>query len=295
MRVFVTGSMGYIGGAVVRALVAAGHQVGGLYHRPWQEKHVREAGAVPIFGNLKDSEAYQHFAAECDAVIHAGFESPEVDDTALEELIGALVAEGEQKTFVYTSHVAVLGNAGAQPTDERGSTDAAPGSEVWRPLAETRTLAAAGNGLVTAVVRPGFVYGGARGGIIARYAEPAIREGAAVYVGTGQNHIATIHVSDLAQLYRIVIEKRAGGVFHGVDESHPTVADVARACSAAAGKAGAVKSISLDEARRSAGPRVELLTLDQRVLSRRAGEIGWKRARKSFLDEVPAAFAEWVH
>jgi hypothetical protein len=77
-------------------------------------------------------------------------------------------------------------------------------------------------------------------------------------------------------------------------DGHPvTLLEVARAASAAAGKEGATRTLSLEEARQKMGPVADAVVLDQIVLTRRAVEVGWEPRRGAFLDEVGRAFEEW--
>ncbi len=288
MRIFVTGSTGYVGSAVVRALVQAGHEVGGLARSVQKEDEVRALGAVPIFGNLHDPERYQHFAAECDAVVHCAFATPELDELALEELAGALLAEGGQKALIYTSGVWVLGSC---PTaaDEDAPTDRPLPMVAWRPAVERFALSHATEDLACAVIRPGLVYGG-DGGYFAGWLANASRGEPVTFVGEGQNRFPPVHRDDLAQLYRRVVEKRARGIFHGVDGSAPTVAEAAGALSEAGGN-GPARPWPLAQARQRIGAVADALALDQVVVAKRAADLGWL-PRGTFLESAPALVRE---
>src|SRR5206468_143023 len=150
-----------------------------------KEQSVRALGAVPIYGHLADPELYQHFAAESDVVIHAAFESPDRERFVAEELISALKAEGEKKSFILTSGVLVLGETGATPVDEKASTERPFPLVEWRPGVERYALDQATDDLSVAVVRPGFVYGGDTGGTLGGYVHSALERGATEFVGAG--------------------------------------------------------------------------------------------------------------
>ncbi len=70
MRVFVAGSTGVLGRAVVRQLRARRHQVVALVRNGDKAKLVRDLGAEPVVGDLLDVESFRQAAAECDAVMH---------------------------------------------------------------------------------------------------------------------------------------------------------------------------------------------------------------------------------
>lgn len=295
MRVFVTGATGYIGSAVVKALVKAGHQVTGLVRSDEKVIELKALGATPLRGDLKVTASYWNAAAEHDGVVHIGFEyGPEgvaADRKALGALMETARASGKPRSFVYTSGVLCLGNTGDKPADEDAPANAIP-LVAWRPAHEQLTLDAATDHLTTAVIRPGFVYGGAKG-LIAGYFESATKEGAATYIGDGQNRMSLVHRDDLAELYRLAVEKRARGMFHGVDGAAPQIAALAKAASEAAGKGGATRSISVEQARQTMGPFAEAVCTHQVVMTKRSAALGWRPMHKRALDAMAEVFAEW--
>jgi nucleoside-diphosphate-sugar epimerase len=295
MNIFVTGATGYIGHAVVAELARAGHDVTGLVRSDEKVEQVRRLGARAQVGDIARPDSYRDQAAEHDALVHTAFDSGPgavaADRTAIETLIVAARA-GQARSLIYTSGIWVLGATGDAPAFEDAPTDRPAALVAWRPEHERLVLEAGDDRLATAVLRPGIVYGG-RGGLLSAYFESAEKEGAAKYVGDGSNRVPMIHVEDLAVVYRLMVERRASGVFHAVDGHAPRIAQIAAAASQAAGKGGATRSIPLGESRKTLGPFADALALDQLVRSRRAAELGWRPAHPDFLGEAAQAYRDW--
>jgi nucleoside-diphosphate-sugar epimerase len=282
MRVFVTGATGYIGSAVTRRLVAAGHAVVALAREPDRVVAIRALGAEAVLGRLRHELAT--LASGCDAVIHCAVDhdgdAAGLDSRALDGLLSARGAH-----MVYTSGVLVLGKAGSTPSLEDSPTHRAHPAVSWRPGHERRVLVSRG-----AVIRPGYVFGGSNG-ITGGWFASARADGAARYVGDGSNHLAMVNLADLAEFYRLVVENKASGVFHAVDDGHATILELATAASDAAGS-GRVHSVPVAEARRTEGALADAKTLDQWVAGPRARALGWTPG-PPFVERADAVFAEW--
>lgn len=123
MRVFVTGATGFVGSAVVRDLLANGHQVLGLTRSEAGAAALTTAGAEAVHGSLTDLDSLRRGAAVADGVIHTAFnhdfsrfaQSSEEDKHAI-EVLGS-VLEGSERPLLVASGCAFLSN-GRMATEE---------------------------------------------------------------------------------------------------------------------------------------------------------------------------------
>ncbi|MBS2032506.1 MAG: NAD-dependent epimerase/dehydratase family protein [Deltaproteobacteria bacterium] len=294
MRVFVTGATGFIGQAVVNALLKAGHGVSGLARSDAKAAELEKAGAKAIRGDMAQPATWRAAAAEHDALVHAAVDyasdTPAKDRACIEGLIEA-AQSGKAKSLVFTSGVWVLGNCPSGAGEDASTAEPFAGV-TWRPAHEQRVLSAARETLHTAVLRPGLVYGG-HGSLTGDWFATATKDGAARVVGDGKNHVPYVHRDDLAQLYRLVLEHAAGGIFHGVDGASLTQLEAATAASQAAGCNGKVNHVSREDAKKTMGGLSDALCIDQVVRAPRALALGWKPARASFASAAAEAFGEW--
>jgi nucleoside-diphosphate-sugar epimerase len=287
MRVLLTGATGYIGSAVLDALLAAGHEVTGLVRGQEKADAVALQGAIPVVGDLADPNRTRELARAADGVVHLASPgdatSHEIDEITTTAVLDALAGTG--KPFVYTAGVWDHGS-GSDITEFTPFNP--PRLTAWRPPISDRVRRATGSRPV--VIAPGVAYGREENLLNLVTDGPRGEGGAAALtsVGTGEQHWGPVHVDDLGDLYVRCLENAPpGSYFLGVDGSTPTVREITRAVSNRLGLDGRVTEESLIETQQRLGLLGEALLLDQRVTGTAARRVlGWAPSRPTLLEHL---------
>jgi nucleoside-diphosphate-sugar epimerase len=286
MRIFVTGASGFIGSAVVRELVSAGHTAIGLARSDSAAKVVVAAGGEVHRGALDDLAGLARGAAAADGVIHTAFvhdfsdflASCATDVRAIEALSSALAGSG--KPLIVSAGTMAVARSGTATEDD------APSDAMPRKSEET-ALAATARGVRAMSMRLApSVHGDGDHGFVPTLVRVAREKGLAAYVGDGSSRWPAVHRLDAARLFRLALEKGTSGArYHAVaDEGVPT-REIAEVIARRLGVPAASKTA--EEAASLYGFVGRFLAMDGPTSSQRTQQrLGWHPSQPGLIADL---------
>jgi nucleoside-diphosphate-sugar epimerase len=285
MNIALTGADGFIGSHVLTDLVSHGHEVTSLVRNDEEAERVRGRGATPVVVDLYDRPAVSRVFSAADGAVHTASPGDETSaDFESAVFDAAISAYGNSgKPFVPISGAWVYGNN----TDiTEASPENAPALVAWKEPLQRRLFSE--TGMRGVVINSSVAYGDGGGGMPGIIlGSPRDDAGNLIMLGTGQQHWSTVHVADLADAFRRVLENDAArGVYVIGNGLNPTVAELTEAAAVTVGAPGAVPG-SDDEARSRLGDWLaEVLLLDQGTQASRArAELGWEPIHAGLVEE----------
>jgi nucleoside-diphosphate-sugar epimerase len=217
MRILVTGGQGFLGGALVRALVEAGHtEVTATARRAAPELEALGVRVERV--DLRDREAAMAATAGQELIFHtaakAGVWGAFEDYHAANTLATNHLLEGARRHgvsyFVHTSSPSVTFSGHSEiDVDESAPYSAKPLNPycLTKIQAERAVLAAhSGSGLRTLALRPHLIYGPGDPHLLPRVFEAAAR-GRLVRVGDGLNRVDVTHIDDTVGAHLCVLSR----------------------------------------------------------------------------------------
>ncbi|HWA93340.1 MAG TPA: SDR family oxidoreductase [Terracidiphilus sp.] len=291
MRVFVTGSTGFIGTELVKELIAEGHQVRGLTRSDAGEEQLRAVGAEVFRGNFTDLDCLRRGATGMDVVVNLAFNHDDwskfaqsaQDEINAIEALASVMEPG--KLLVVTSGIGMTSGA---PGQVRKETDPPVDSAALpRRPEQTAQAAAAEKGLHVAIVRLPQVHDTRKQGLVTMLIQIAREKGVSAYVGDGAVRWAAAPLKDVAHLYRLAVEKTGPGVttYHAVQEEGVSFRDIAEAI----GKGLNVPAISIpaEKAAESFGMFGHFAMLDMPATSEWTRKtLGWEPTGPGLIEDL---------
>jgi nucleoside-diphosphate-sugar epimerase len=293
MRIFVAGATGYVGSAVVRELLDAGHEVVGLARSGASAAALAEAGADVHRGDIEDLDSLRAGAAKADGVIYAANKHiSETTDPAARakaelnavEAIGLELA-GTGRAFAVTS--GVIGRAPGRLLTEETPDEPSPLTAPRLPV-ERSVLALSERGVRSSSVRLApTVHGeGDARGFISILIGIAREKGVSAYVGDGSNRWPAVHRLDAATLFRLAVESApAGARLHAVAEAGIPFKDIAEAIGRRLELPAA--SLTAEEAGRHFSFLAPLVSIDSPASGELTREhLGWRPTRPGLIADI---------
>ncbi|ABE30028.1 Putative NAD dependent epimerase/dehydratase [Paraburkholderia xenovorans LB400] len=293
LKIFITGASGFIGGSIAAHLARAGHTVRGLIRNPEHGAELKRLGIEPVIGTLDDRALLIAEAKAADAVINAASSDHE---GAVKALIEGLAGSG--KTFLHTSGSSIVGDASGGEAGQARiyHEDALPtptADKAARVAIDQLVLDAAQQNIRSAVLCNTLIYGhGAVSGSasvqLPRLVRQAQKSGVVRHVGSGGNIWSNVHIDDVAELYRLALEKTPAGTFYFVESGEASFRDMSAAI-ARAMKLGEPQDWPLEEAQKEWGYEMASYGLgsNSRVRGERARKLlGWQPKRTSVIDWI---------
>lgn len=215
MKVLVTGGGGFLGGAIVRKLIARNVRVRSFSRGRYPE--LEALGVEHAQGDLAERDAVIDAARGCDAVIHtaakAGVWGPDeeyarANVVGTENVLAACRALGISR-LVYTSTPSVVHPGG----DLEGGDESLPYAtqpktayQATKIEAEKKVLAAAREGLAVVALRPHLVWGPGDPHLVPRIIERG-RSGRIALPGGGHKKIDAVYVDNAADAHIAALER----------------------------------------------------------------------------------------
>ncbi len=228
-RAFVTGGSGFVGRALIRALVDRGDEVVALARSDGAAAAVRAAGAEAARGDLDGREAMAEAMRGCDVVFHA---AAKVEDWGSREdfmrvnvagtanaLEASKMAGVRRFVHIGTEAAFVDGSALAHIDESR------PLPTSWLGLypetkARADVLVRAATGIEAMVVRPRFIWGHGDTSLLPKIADAAAK-GKLRWIGGGTYPTSTCHVANVCEGALCAAERGQAGAAYFLTDGAP--------------------------------------------------------------------------
>lgn len=215
MRALVTGGGGFLGGSIVRQLVARGDHVRSFSRNTYPA--LTRLGVEQAVGDLADSKAVHKAVSGCDIVFHAGAKAGAwgpykayyaANVLGTQYILQACKDDGV-KRLVYTSSPSVVFNG----QDMEGVDESTPYADHFEaPYPETKAKAekivlhANTRELATVALRPHLIFGPGDPHLLPRIVAKA-RSGRLRFIGNGDNKIDIVYVDNAAKAHILAGDK----------------------------------------------------------------------------------------
>ena len=230
---FVTGGSGFIGGALIRRLVADRWDVHALVRSEASAQKVTALGAHAIAGDLADLPSMAVGAQYCEVAFHCAahlgdwgtreeFERGNVQGTR--NALAAARQAGLRRFVHVGTEAALLAGQPLVEVDERAPLrfDSPALYSSTKARAEEAVIEANDNGLETVVVRPRFVWGRGDTTLLPLLTD-AVRSGRFAWIGGGHHRTSTTHIENTVHGLMLAARRGAPAGVYFVTDGEPVV------------------------------------------------------------------------
>jgi len=223
VNVAVLGGTGFIGGFVVQNLVAHGHAVVALARSEEKAAALISMGAEPRIGDLSTGQGLRGAVAGAEVVVNVAFpgflgrmtmrrvrRDAQEGLRQVQNLLSVMADRGRDVPLLLTEGTMALGDSGEGWLDETSPYKFDRGhGRLLRLSAPYAHRAATELGLRVMILSISGAYG--PGSWFAESLYAYIKQGRGMVVGEGSNIWSFVHVADVAEAYRLMIEKQPIG------------------------------------------------------------------------------------
>jgi nucleoside-diphosphate-sugar epimerase len=287
MNVLLTGASGHLGSTVLAALLAAGHTVTAPARTAATVTSLKNLGARAVLGDVSDPAWLADRLGDAGGAIHCASPNDRTSATLDRTVLAAVVTAfaGTGRPYVHTAGTWAHGSHSERITEL--TPFAPPPIVAWRPAVVGAVREAARQGVRSAVIAPGNVYGRGRGIPALITHGPRTADASLLFPGTGEQHLSNVHSADLADLYLLALDSApAGSYYLGANDVSPTMSEVAEAAGHGQGLDGRTAADDPAATRARLGPLTDALLLDQQIDNSHARELGWTPTGPTLLDEL---------
>lgn len=295
MKIFVTGATGFVGNAVIKALLQRNHEVVGLVRDANKGRALEQLGVTLVVGDMLEPDSYVGVVPTVDVVVHTAqygihgrltnkkFAQIEQADLLMSQTL-ARASLAHDKKMLYTSGIFNYGDHGDEWITEQTPFNPSPLGKAHARVVEELLRLVREEQLRVIILSPGFVYG--PGGLFKQSFYDTFQKGQLRIFGKGQNYWSVIHVDDLAATYALAVESEAyGETYNIVDDQPLRLCDLVNTFTDTMGKkrVGSMAPWLLKVI--IGAPLVDSLVTSFRISNEKAKrELAWQPQYKTFKD-----------
>jgi len=284
---YLTGGTGYIGSGILRLFLKNNWNVTCAVRNLPKSKYLQDMGANIIEGNFDDNNFLINSSLNHDAIIHTA--EIQGNSTFMIETTKALLEAAQQTSktkkcvFIWCSGAFVNGDNDLI-RDEFIKCDKPIPSVAYRVDLEEFILNVKSENLITAVIRPTWVYGHNNSNYMNDYLRYCKENNEVIKFENDIYNISFVHVDDVANYFYLVTLKEIGGAFNATDNNYITSKAFCE------GLANYLKTKVVVKEYEKLFKFA--LTFNQKILTKRADEIGWKPEYTNVLDNLDKVYKE---